>query len=231
MSELVHRSPKEQLESINRTIKSAYDLSSIGMGIQMHSLKKLSKLQVLPDWAMDAVQTPFSNFIAKTYVLRWGDPNHDVGWDPLVLCEETELHRKLYRSMKNQYDQLDVTKVPKSFPRHGISFPNPESMDDELLTYLQTMKTAAAHKLAFMLAISDQLTFEAKELGQPISKDYNPIKSDMKWQTDWKLIFGEDVPDFGLLYENGYSILKDVSIEDNSLYAHILKKPQLKQLA
>ena len=196
----------------------------------MNSLKRVSEFQPLPEWAIDAVQFPFSNFITTPYVLKWGDPNHDVGWDPLVLCKETDLHRQLYRSMEGQYDQLRQIKVPEGFPEPGARFPNPEAMDKKLLSYFQLMKTAAAHKLAFMLAISDQLTFEAKELGQPISFNYNPVNGNPTWETNWKFMFGEEVPGFGQLYENGYSILKGIAVPDNSLYAHILKKPRLEQL-
>jgi len=230
MAEFPKKSPEQQLQSISSVIKSAYDLSSIGMGVQMHSLKRLSEFQALPGGAMDAVLFPFSNFITTPYVLKWGNPSHDVGWNPLVLCKETDLHRQLYRSMKGQYDQLRQMEIPEGFPEPGASFPNPEAMDKKLLSYFQLMKTAAAHKLAFMLAISDQLTFEAKELSQPISFNHNPVNGNAKWGTNWKLMFGEEVPGFGQLYENGYSILKGIAVPDSSLYAHILKKPRLEQL-
>ncbi len=92
--------------------------------------------------------------------------------------------------------------------------------------------SAAAHKLAAMLAVSDQITFEAKQLGSPVSFDYRPDRAEPggKWRKNWKKYLDEEMPTFGQLYINGHEILTATEIDDNSLFAHVLRKPKLDQL-
>ncbi|MEO8582123.1 MAG: hypothetical protein ABI425_06165 [Patescibacteria group bacterium] len=90
---------------------------------------------------------------------------------------------------------------------------------------------AATHKLACMLAITDQLTFDAKELGLPYARSYKPPRAPGKWEDNWLKEFGELMPQLGSFYEHAHTLVLSLSNPEDSLIAHIKELPSLPQLS
>ena len=89
----------------------------------------------------------------------------------------------------------------------GVGFSNTliELFDKVQLSDRFTVVTSQAgiHKLGCMLAITDQLTYDTKISGRPLSARLCPVELDSNWQE----MFGESIPDLGGLYAQAHGVL------------------------
>lgn len=85
---------------------------------------------------------------------------------------------------------------------------------------------AATLKLATMLALLHQLTYDARALGIPIKADYKPAPLD-KWQPEWERNFERPLPDISTLYKYAhFALITNASY--GGLHAqHLLLLPKL----
>lgn len=289
------RTREEILISLNRSLDSAYDLSSGGMGIHMHALSKLVNNDTLPDWTHTSLTTNGSNYIAQPYVLQWIYPESwGGGFQPTVMCPDSELHKTLIQSASKEYKTLDRKMIRtilsgekkqsasisgnlftqqeftallnkasvnetyfsasqlnfkhirppeywfdffKSMIKSGLGDSDALYDDWHELSlnsdFREETLNAATLKLGSMLAITDQITFEANELGSPVQYDYRPRRAESggKWRTSWKDIFDEKMPGIGKIYENSHTVLlESLGSRDSQLLDHIVSKPSLPQL-
>lgn len=91
---------------------------------------------------------------------------------------------------------------------------------------------AAVHKLGCMLALTEQLTYEAKAFGVPVSAEFRPTTLTEKYLANWQKLFGEPMPGIKGLYEQAHTVLVNTTkSEDNDLLGHILPLQELPYFA
>lgn len=115
-------------------------------------------------------------------------------------------------------------KVGDSFWEAVKSIPFEERFRDALLK-------ASVHKLGAMLALTDQLTFDAQALGVPIPASYKPSEEIEKWEANWQRLFGEPMPTIEGLYRQAHSVFVEHSDPKDPLVAHLFALDTLPQLA
>lgn len=84
---------------------------------------------------------------------------------------------------------------------------------------------AAAHKLGSMLALTDQLIFDAQALRVPIPPTYRPARVVIEWQN----LLNESMPDLEGLYEQSYTVFVANADPSDSLVAHLFELDHLPQ--
>ena len=89
---------------------------------------------------------------------------------------------------------------------------------------------AATHKLGAMLGLTDQLTFDAKELGVPIPPTYRPSDPEGKWETNWQRLFGEPIPTIEGLYQHAHAVFVANADPNDPLVTHLFALDRLPQL-
>ena len=94
----------------------------------------------------------------------------------------------------------------------------------------ERLTVAAVHKLACMLAVTDQLTFDAASLGIPFPAKYKPARSDASWESTWQQLYNEPMPTLGELYTHSHSILLQHARKDDPLIEHLIALSTLPQL-
>lgn len=90
--------------------------------------------------------------------------------------------------------------------------------------------TAAVHKLGVMLALTEQLTFDAKALGVSISSKYKPTESKGTWETNWQELFSEPMPDIAGLYKHAHTVFVANASQEDPLVAHLFAIKELPHL-
>lgn len=88
----------------------------------------------------------------------------------------------------------------------------------------------AIHKLGCMLAITDQLTFNAKALGIPYSTQYKPARETGVWESNWQKTFSEPMPGLGELYKQAHAVLIRFSDAGDPVLKHLFHLNSLPQL-
>ena len=86
------------------------------------------------------------------------------------------------------------------------------------------------HKLGCMLALTDQLTYDAKALGIPISSHYKPSRNIEKWEASWENLFGEPMPTVNGLYRQAHTVFIRYSNPNDQLVEHLFTLSTLPQL-
>lgn len=114
--------------------------------------------------------------------------------------------------------------VNDSFVKTMESIPFAERFREPLLK-------ASVHKLGAMLGLTDQLTFDARELGVPIPASYKPSGEIERWEANWQRLFGEPMPTLEGLYRQAHTVFIEHSDPNDSLVAHLFVLDTLPQLA
>ncbi|QQG41305.1 MAG: hypothetical protein HYV90_03995 [Candidatus Woesebacteria bacterium] len=86
---------------------------------------------------------------------------------------------------------------------------------------------AAVHKLGVMLALTEQLTFDAKALGVPISSKYKPTISIETWEKNWQDLFKEPMPDISGLYRQAHAVFVESASKEDPLVTHLFAIKEL----
>lgn len=73
--------------------------------------------------------------------------------------------------------------------------------------YKDRVLQVAIYKLASMLALTDQIVFEAASLGYPIPADFKPYHADEKYRKLWEEMMGYPLPTVSELYNRAHIIL------------------------
>lgn len=89
---------------------------------------------------------------------------------------------------------------------------------------------AAVYKLGAMLALTDQLTFDANALGIPFPPTYKPNDLDGIWRANWQAILNEQMPDLAGLYTQAHAVFVSRADQEDPLIAHLLNLDLLPQL-
>lgn len=90
------------------------------------------------------------------------------------------------------------------------------------------LEQAAIHKLGAMLALTDQITFEAAAKGVPLHGNYRP--KGRGWREDWPKLFGEPLPSISHLYRNAHGFFRIASSPTDSLSGYMHQIRELPQL-
>lgn len=285
----------EKMQYFPGHIDSAFDLSSGGMGIHLHSVADFAARRKLAKWAHGSLAQPNSNYLVSPYVFGWrwkeGQDDSFRDWGPHATSPYSEAHLKLFDAMREEYDRLRRVQIRLVLGgEDAISIPNPEApiideaeftsllvrankrglikydpktspkievADDDftlvgnlakngveiskdLWTQWDTIKfsdrfreatlRAAVHKLGVMLALTEQLTFDAKALRIPISSKYKPAESIEVWETEWKKLFGEPMPDIAGLYRNAHAVFAANASRKDPLVTHLFAIEELPHL-
>jgi len=267
-------------------ITSAYDLSSGGMGVHLHSVRLLAAGQPLTDWERGSLGQYSCNYLVDPYVGGWRHPNPMWGRRPKFQSPHTKSHLRLLAETDAEYERLQwqimrlllggeegvVVKHPDK-PISGKELPNylrtaverglvvaddkvlsamkPGSYPGEILrnlfkaggdvsddyatlitdlTYSDRFRsellTATTHKLGAMLAVTDQITYDASSQGFPIPYSFKPERFD----DGWRKAFGKPVPSIGELYQEAHSVFTSVANPRDGLVKHIFRLDRLPQL-
>jgi hypothetical protein len=94
-------------------IISAYDLSSSGMGMQLHTVDlahKTDDLNSLPDWAKENFPISNSNYIGSPSMLGWLFPGRNAGI-PDHLSSHSDQHLRLFKEMSNLYSEIQWAQL------------------------------------------------------------------------------------------------------------------------
>ncbi|OGK68918.1 hypothetical protein A2334_00935 [Candidatus Roizmanbacteria bacterium RIFOXYB2_FULL_38_10] len=92
------------------------------------------------------------------------------------------------------------------------------------------MWSLASYKLAMMIAVLDQTTYDASKRGCPIPSDYVPPNLIGDALKPWEYVFNEPLPTFGGLCQRALGTFKQIQDPSNPLTAHIPKVSLLTQL-
>lgn len=101
---------KEKRQYFPEHMDSAFDLSSGGMGVHLHSVDHFAKGKELPKWAKGSLFQPNSNYLVNPYVFGWA---WKQGMDPFFKEEgpykrssHSEASVRLLDHMNVGYDEL-----------------------------------------------------------------------------------------------------------------------------
>ncbi len=93
-----------------QSIRSAYDLSSAGMGVVLHSVRKLDLGENLSEWESESIDRFGSNYIVQPYILFWLRPERlgDFLYGSVVKNQSdlAEKHKELILTAEERYDYL-----------------------------------------------------------------------------------------------------------------------------
>lgn len=171
--------------------KSAFDLSSGGIGIHFAAVELLIAGRKLPDWAKNSVNISGSNYLVNPYVFGWKNPDGSYkDFGPKNLSPHSISHLRLLAATKEEYRNLDNLK------RKLLEV---EEADSKSLSQKQARK-AAIYKLGAMLAVTDQLTYDASQQGKPLPANFRPEDLDGKLHANWQRLFGREMPTLRGLY-------------------------------
>lgn len=109
--------------------------------------------------------------------------------------------------------------IPNDFVQQLKQIPFLERFRDGLLK-------AATHKLGAMLAVSDQLAYDAYSSGIPIPYNFKPEEFD----AEWKKMFGKAVPCFGDLYAETHTVFTSVASPEDELVKYLFPLNELPHL-
>lgn len=256
------RTVGERNTRIGGVLSSAYDLSSCGMAVQLHSTAQLLAGGALKDWQKSALETSGSNYIGMPYFLfsKLGHGTKDdiaskLGIIPNFYAPHTDHTSLLFKHVLVEYDRMDWQSfrmamygdVDLTDPHSGAPFTpgeleaflvegnnnglvpnsgtlvigddnslerlknpieligyfmkrsmlrNPDSDFNVDFTYdflkrvndvhfseklLSQTRALAIKKLGLMLAITDQIAYDAYWSGNRIHADYRPADNDGRW--------------------------------------------------
>lgn len=289
------RNIAEKTQYFPGRLDSAFDLSSGGMGIHLHSVADFVARRELAKWAHGSLAQPNSNYLVNPYVFGWrwkeGQDTFFRDSGPHVTSPHSEAHLRLFDEMNDEYDRMRRVQMRLVLGGEGaVAIPDPEApivdegeftsllvaadarglikydpktppkievADDDfslavnlaksgveiskdLWVQWDTIKfsdrfraatlTAAVHKLGVMLALTEQLAFDAKALGVPVSSKYKPTKSIETWEANWQRLFEEPMPDIAGLYQHAHTVFVANASQEDSLVAHLFAIKELPHL-
>lgn len=285
-----NRGSERRMRSILENLDIAYDLSSVGMGVQFDSVAAFA-LGSVNEWQKGAVLNWSSNYTGHPYALGWlGNSEHVKNNSPKAVTPFTPSYVQLFEETEAEYDRLgrahirialgDATpetsgvegplvdpveyrellisaakkglilfepptlpevevadkpwKVPRSLLRVGIEVPDSllERFDAVQMSEAFRERTlrVATYKLGCMLALTDQLTWEAQALGQPVAKAYRPSRNITEWSDNWHRVFGRPMPSIDGLYQEAHAVFRANTDPNDSLVVPIRYMSKLHQL-
>ncbi len=92
--------------------------------------------------------------------------------------------------------------------------------------FLEAQRRAVLYKLGGMLAVTEQVTFDAYKQGFPISADFKPQKKH-EW---WKRLFEEPLPNIEQLYEQAFAVFAKHMDPQNPTSGYLLDISKLPYL-
>jgi len=93
-------------------IRSAFDLSSGGMGIHLHAVSLLNQGKQLDYWAKASLGNYSSNFLVRPYIFVWtGRDSNDFGDGPSNLSPYSNEHLNLLRVTREIYGKIDENQI------------------------------------------------------------------------------------------------------------------------
>lgn len=239
------RPSQQRLEYFTEDVVRMYNIASGGLGVHLHAVTAFVEGKPLEKWARDSLSDFKSNYLVYPYIFYWlsGEnwqkqkPDDEDG--PTILCSRSANHVSLIKATKGEYHSLQeeamrILAGANSNPTQSPDCLISSEVDLEKVL-LETLRdktlSAAVHKLACMLAVTDQLTYEARQYGVPFDSNTKPDDPDGKWDKSWRGMFGESMPGIGILYTQAHKVLTTTANSDELLIAHILAADTLPQLA
>lgn len=92
--------------------------------------------------------------------------------------------------------------------------------------FLEAQRRAVLYKLGGMLAVTEQVTFDAYRQGSPIPTDFKPQKKH-EW---WKRLFEEPLPNIEQLYEQAFVVFARHMDPQDPTASYLLDIPKLPYL-
>lgn len=268
---------KERSEYLD-VIDSAFDLTSVGMAVQLHIVDLLGQGKVLPYWAEEDVNASSSNYFATPYVIGWIRDGDDSFKKPKSSCPNSNLHKALMTKMYDEYDFMkkayrivpsseDETRswdeivqrrieqsktkyrgLRKRYKRYLDELvkkgfiDNPDYSEIERIIYndkysalMRELKEKkikdfkkrnlqkTVYKLGCMLAITDQLTYDAAQQGMPIPANYKS----KRWGQNWRWMFGEPMPTIEELYTQAFRVFTTYADPKDPYVTHLFTLEKL----
>jgi hypothetical protein len=145
----------------------------------------------------------------------------------------------------SSFDETLMNEVPPDLQffnfirflnRNGIQLSNEswdlwvDSMKDK--SHLSNIKLINIHKVAFLLAMQQQVTYDMMKNNVSIEYNYNylPIWMTNKSKKRWRKFFNEDVPVYGDLYKKCHQIWMKYCDKSDPYIQHVIAQPELKNL-
>ncbi|MDO8618600.1 MAG: hypothetical protein Q7R49_01490 [Candidatus Daviesbacteria bacterium] len=137
----------EKGKFIPEHIDSAFDLSSGGMGIHLHSLDAFAQRRELPGYAKGSLTQPNSNYLVNPYIFGWtwkeGDPSIYKEFGPYARSPYSEQNVKLLEETHNEYKRLGKIQLRLLLGgEEALSVANPEAPITERGEFIGLLSTA-----------------------------------------------------------------------------------------
>lgn len=192
-------------ESLELFLKDAYDLASGGIKTHLEAVRKLANDEVRSDDEALCLKTQYYNFYNNPYVFGWLGRSEYLNDGPKYLSPLSQSHLNLFREterLNSSINHLENTETRNK---------------DKLLI-------ANIYKLGCMLAILEQVTYEAMAIGWPFRAEYLPPVSD--YQASWMREYNQKLPTIGYFYQDIYSVVANFAPAYDNFLAHILLLPK-----
>ncbi len=179
----------------------------------------------------DAKDKEYSRIeMMQTRLLLGGEDALSVPNPESPITDEQEWASLLIKSSERgliDYDAATAPQIPTpasffdvvcNLSRAGIDIPDEFFAQHDALQFSERFRAAtleaAVHELAAMLAVTEQLTFDAQALGIPIPSDYRPTDSIDIWAANWQSMFGEPMPGLAGLYHQAQGLTHQLGLYD-----------------
>ena len=240
---------KRDLLFFTKTVRGVYDLSSCGMGSYRHSFLKLMHNQPLDEADNENLTTYKSNYLSYPYIYGWQKPEDFFGrFGPQNISLYTNHHLQLLVGTNSKYQDTRWSCAESVLALMGYDGQiSPEDRQGAISTFviahinendLQKFWTdfdfrllqgshqvplqhAALYKLGSMLAVTEQILYDAAASGTPIAATYR--RKEQKLAQNWQKYFGEDVPTIGELVEQTVSTFRQFADPEDELTRHLLE--------
>ncbi len=141
-------------------------------------------------------------------------------------------------SLAHPYDPFDIQgggdayQLKLKLIAQGVRFNDLFSILEEETRFSPkfrpALEQAAVHKLGAMLALTDQITFEAAAKDVPIHANYRP--KGRTWREGWPKLFGKPLPSINQLYRDAHGFFRIASRATDPLSGYMHQIRELPQL-
>lgn len=211
---------EEKKAIVSDLIENAYNLGG-GIGSLSSAVLNLTARRELSGMDRSALEYIGSNFLMNPYTMDWrqGRTGYITSSGPHEVCPFSDMNLRVFDETDKAYKRVNATAAKLSL-----------SEEDSRVEKMQPLiLKAATLKLASMLALLQQLTYDARALGLKIKPDYKPSPLD-KWEQEWEKIFGKPLPDISTLYQQARLALVTNASYGGKHAQHLLLIPQLPYL-
>jgi hypothetical protein len=192
-------------DTVFSNLHTAFDLSSCGIGTQIYAVERLANGTTLSKTDILALTLYNSNYLVLPNILQWLNPTFlpaPTGWIDRFLSKidrSSDNRANLTFSFLHPHSAEYISFINETNGEFGSgnTDPNFDVFSDTLR--VQTLKRGL-HKLGCMIAVTEQLVFDANKRGIKVPGSFKPIHNIDEWNQNWQSMYGEPIPSIKDLY-------------------------------